>query len=374
MQKRIPHVCVIALAAATCLCARPPATLPKPKPAPAFEMGPLNGVSDVSFSADGRTIFAVGYAKPAYFTYALWDIATGKSRRLITSPGNTQLYAPTFSPDRRILATGLGPGPTEGAYTYWVTLWDAATGKTIHKLAGHENAILGIAFSADGHAIAAGGQDDLLFAWDVATGKQLYEHSDNCYIESLAFSPDGKTLASICSADPSSSSTSAPNGTDIIEFRDAGTGTVLRSLPRQSNEYVDIAYSPDGNTFVYTSQDNTITLSDASTGQVIHTIVGAAPTGDTAFIGPIVFSPDGQTLAAGSDSYNIKLWSVSTGQLLQTLSGHSSSIQGIAFSAGGKTLVSGSDDNTIKLWDVSTGKLQKSFGTVNPASAYGPQP
>ena len=388
MRIKSGHVCVFALAVATCLWARPPK--PRPTPAPPFEVpGPTKGVEAVAFSADGRTILAVGFDRPVYLTLTLWDIATGKSRRTLTGPAETQLYANTFSPDARTLATGTGPGPNEGAYTYWVTLWDVATGKTLHKMAGHEDAILSAAFTPDGRTLVTGSQDETLHVWNVSTGQQLYARTvEGCAFDDVAINPDGHTFADVCNAGQSYSG--APEGTLITELRDATNGNVLRTLPPRPSTFGAMAYTPDGRALILPTSDTTLTMWDLSTGAVIRTLSSAPATAaasapaasastnststDSTFIGDIVFSTDGKTLAAGIEPNTIDLWDVASGQLLRTLSGHTDSVTGVAFSADGKTLVSGSDDNTIKLWDVATGKLLKSLGTVNPPSADGPQP
>ncbi|MFM6621008.1 MAG: WD40 repeat domain-containing protein, partial [Dolichospermum sp.] len=73
-------------------------------------------------------------------------------------------------------------------------------------------------------------------------------------------------------------------------------------------------------------------------------------TGHSDWVWSLAYSPDGQTLASGSDDNTIKLWNARTGNLLQTLTGHSSSVRSVAYSPDGQTLANGSYENTIKIW------------------------
>ena len=155
-----------------------------------------------------------------------------------------------------------------------------------------------------------------------------------------------------------------------------------------------VAFSPDGKTLASGSEDETIKLWDVATGKEQATLKG-----HTHAVCSVAFSPDGKTLASGSGDKTIKLWDVATGKEQATLKGHTEPgvcpwrsvrtarrwprgagtrrsscgtwrrarnrppsrdtrirCMSVAFSPDGKTLASGSWDKTIKLWDVATGK------------------
>jgi WD40 repeat protein len=74
----------------------------------------------------------------------------------------------------------------------------------------------------------------------------------------------------------------------------------------------------------------------------------------------VAISPDGQTLVSGSTDDTIKIWNLNTGKEIRTLLAHSSDVNAIAISPNGHLMVSASDDKTIKLWNLNTGKKLRS--------------
>jgi len=108
-----------------------------------------------------------------------------------------------------------------------------------------------------------------------------------------------------------------------------------------SNSVQSVAFSPDGQTLASGSSDATIKLWEVRTGKLLTTLEGHSD-----WVGSMAFGPDGQTLASGSNDNTIKLWEVRTGKLRATLAGHSRWVQSMAFSPDGQTLASGSNDTT----------------------------
>ena len=134
---------------------------------------------------------------------------------------------------------------------------------------------------------------------------------------------------------------------------------VRLTLRGHKKSVYSVAFSRDGKTLASGSDDNTVKLWDAATGQELRTLGG-----HSSFVLSVAFSPDGKTLASGSDDNTVKLWDAATGQELRTLGGHSSFVLSVAFSPDGKTLASGSFDKTVKLWDAATGQELRTWGRI----------
>ena len=211
-------------------------------------------------------------------------------------------------------------------------------------ITGHSDKVDSVAFSPDGKMLASGSWDETVKVWDVQTGALKLTITGHCnVVDSVAFSPDGKTLAIGCYD-------------KTIKLWDMQTVALKQTLTGHSDQVVSVAFSPDGKTLASGSFDDTIKLWDVQTGALMHTL-----TGFRGWVFSVAFSLDGKMLASGSHDGTIKLWDVQTGALKQTLTGHSSGVESVAFSPDGKTFASGSRDNTVKLWDVQTGSLKQTL-------------
>ncbi|KAJ5380537.1 G-protein beta WD- 40 repeats containing protein [Penicillium cataractarum] len=162
-------------------------------------------------------------------------------------------------------------------------------------------------------------------------------------VNTVVFSPDGKQIAS-------------GSNDKTIKLWDATTGDLQRTLASHSKDVNTVVFSPDGKQIASGSDDKTIKLWDVTTGDLLKTL-----TGHSQLVCSVAFSPDCNQIASGSQDKTIKLWDATTGDLQKTLAGHSKDVKTVAFSPDGNQIASGSLDKTIKLWDATTGDVQKTL-------------
>ncbi len=246
--------------------------------------------------------------------------------------------------------------------------------------------VLSVAFSQDGTLLAAGDVSHEIHVWQVGTQQPLLTLKAEGWVWSVAFSPDGRFLAS--------------SGSHSVCLWDVQTGRCVRSLQGYASRIFAIAFSPDGTQLISGSEDHLIRIWAVETGQLLHCLRGHTdevraiavhPSGNwlastgcdrtirlwnlrtgteftctppqAATLHALAFTPTGTQLVCSSDRA-IQVWTVAIDPpadsaaltLHQTLQGHTAPIRAIAVCPQGDWFASGSDDYTIRLWSLATGE------------------
>ncbi len=246
----------------------------------------------------------------------------------ILTKHNAGVTALAFSPDGKTLVTG--------SEDKTILIWNTSTWESSKPLTGHTNAINSISFLPSGSRFYSGG-DYTIRSWNLK-GEELDSHrGPSTFVWSVAVKPD-------------SSQWIAGSFEKNIKLFDYKTGKTS-NLPAHSKSVLAVAYSPDGKLMASGSLDETILIWNTDNYKVIDTLKGH---GGNIFC--VTFSNNGKYLASASKDNTVRLWEVSSGKLLRTFRGHTDAVFSAAFSKDDNYLASGSVDSNVIIWEICNGE------------------
>jgi WD40 repeat protein len=215
----------------------------------------LGGHADVvralAFSPDGSTLAAAGGVPGVGGEIRLWNPADGSLRKTLAGHADC-IYSFGWRPDGKQFATS--------SYDKTIRIWDAAKGESVAELKDHADAVFGLVYTASGKYLATGSADRSIRVWDGQTGKRLYTLAGHAeMVTALAAHPTADQIASV----------SADKTLRVWNLRPDG-GDAARTSPSQPDVLTDVRYSPDGKWLVTASNDGTVKVWDASTGNEVR--------------------------------------------------------------------------------------------------------
>jgi RNA polymerase sigma factor (sigma-70 family) len=295
-------------------------------------------------SPDGKYLFVAGWYYKAEPFWMVWQTATGKFV-------HRENYLPGFpvklavSPDGRSLALAMGMGspPKQPGYTE-MRLYSVPDWKERRRWRSHDGDDAGrcsVAFSPDGKTIATGGADGNVRRWDAATGKEIrpviepvQSHSQN------VFYLDPDTLVTF-------------GWQQTVKLWDAATGKPKLAFAGAELGVRAVAYSPDGRHVAVGGGDAPIRVWDAASGKQFAQLRDGRSD-----VTSLDFGPDGKWVVSADGDGGVQLWDWAKGGApIKRFSGQGSGMHRPAvFSPDGKSIATGDEEGVIRRWDISTGK------------------
>lgn len=280
--------------------------------------GNEQAVRSISFAPDGKMIAAGGDDGSVH----VWDTATGKE--LYKLKGHTGIIrSVAFSPDGKLLLSA-GQDATDA-----VKLWNTVTGKLVATFSGGDRWFA--VFRPDGKALCVGSAIKDISSQETST--VLDDGPNLCG----AFSPDGTLFAG--------------GNSNRLQIWDTSTGKVLKDLAQDGKAFWSVAFSPDGKLLASGGLTSGVKLFDVPNRKALE----VASIGGDRSVRSVVFSPDSTLLAAAGERGGVGIWNVASGKIIARVPTAEGQGQAVAFTPDGRVLAAASDKDII-FWELTPSK------------------
>ena len=275
-------------------------------------------------------------APPQGREYIRWDIQGRQAGQFLVR-ASSEIASLSFSPDGRSVVSSCFNGWFKGD---GVRVWDVSTGEGRHISAYRGPS----AFSPDGRTVACvSPRRHAVGVWNAETGELVVELRGRSP-SSLAYSPDGKTLAF---------NHNIHYKKDVVSFLDISTGEAVDALKAPSGRAYELAFSQDGTVLAAAGDKCTVHLWNVETREILRTVKGFEP------VSALALSPNGELIAVGGKDSMVRVWSAANGALRGKMVGHEGAVHDVAYSPDGKRIASAGEDGTVRIWSAETNELER---------------
>lgn len=296
-------------------------------------IGHKDNVENVVFSPSGKLLASCNASGKVY----IWDLSSGKVIHNIQSDAST-IFAIAFSHDEQRLHT-IG---NWDRHEFYIEYWDVNSGESIEDVLLIDENFTAAALSPDGTVLACGGNSPLQY-WDIETAKQLFIDTETKgQFDYLDFSADGSHLIA---AEP----------WEYLSLWRTSPMQLLKNITH-GERYKSIAYSPDGKTVASGNDKGLVKIWDTTTGNLIQTISGH----QSSRIYAASYPHDNDIITIGVES-EIQFWNVQTCELEKTIPDPRNGVFSVKYSPDKKLLASGGGSKKARLWDPQNGRFLGSF-------------